>query len=131
LTAVGDISDEAAMDSAFAELSKANWGKGVDICVQNAGYMADVSSIAEWWEGFRINVLGSFVVTRAFLRYRNTSPGADEPVRVEITSGAVVLPPAPKSSSYGASKYAQARFFEALVAEEKGFRSCRFIPEWS
>ena len=39
LIAEGDVADEAAMDSAFAALSKANDGIGVDICIHNAGYL--------------------------------------------------------------------------------------------
>jgi NAD(P)-dependent dehydrogenase (short-subunit alcohol dehydrogenase family) len=133
MIAVGDVTDEAAMESAFAELSKASGGKGVDICVHNAGYMADVNSIVEadmkdWWAGFTIDVLGSFVVTRTFLKYKNTSLGADEPVLVVLTTGAIVMPPIAKYSSYGVSKFAQARFFEAVVNEEKGFRLMQVHP---
>jgi short-subunit dehydrogenase involved in D-alanine esterification of teichoic acids len=95
LTAAGDVSDEAAMDSAFAALSKANDGKGIDICIHNAGYLPDPNLIAQsetsdWWSGFTINVLGSFVVTRAFLKHKNTSPSAD-PVLLGVSSGVICL----------------------------------------
>jgi NAD(P)-dependent dehydrogenase (short-subunit alcohol dehydrogenase family) len=132
LTAVGDVSDEAAMDSAFAALSKANDGKGIDICIHNAGYLPDPNLIAQsetsdWWSGFTINVLGSFVVTRAFLKHKNTSPSAD-PVLLGVSSGVICLTPQPKLSGYSVSKFAQSRFFEAVAAEEASVRVMHIQP---
>lgn len=132
LIATGDVTDEAAMDSAFAALSQANEGKGVDICIQNAGYLPDIKPIAEadtsdWWSGFSINILGSFIVTRAFLKHKNTSPSAD-PVLIEVSTGAVCLDPLPNFSGYAVSKFAQSRFFEAVAAEETGIRVMQVHP---
>jgi len=120
------------MDSAFAALSKANDGKGVDICIHNAGYLPGAGLIAQaetsdWWSGFTVNVLDSFVVTRAFLRHRNTSPSAD-PVLLDVGSGIVCLAPPPKLSGYSVSKFAQSRFFEAVAAEETSVRFMQIQP---
>ena len=134
LTAVGDVSSAPAMDAAFSALSAANGGKGVDICIHNAGYLPDGKSVVEaktedWWSGFEINVLGSFVVARAFLKHKNVSSPADAPVLVGVGTGAATLSPPPKDSSgYTVSKLAQQRFFEALAEEEKGVRVMQVHP---
>ncbi len=132
LIAVVDVTDEAAMLSAFAALSQANGGNGIDICVHNAGYLPDVKSIAssdtsDWWSGFTINILGSFIVTRAFLKHKNISPSAD-PVLVDVGTGAVNMTPSPKYSGYVVSKFAQSRFFEEVAVEESGIRVMQVHP---
>jgi NAD(P)-dependent dehydrogenase (short-subunit alcohol dehydrogenase family) len=132
LIAKGDVTDEAAMDSAFADLSQANGGKGIDICIHNAGYLPNVNLIAQaetsdWWSGFSINVLGSFIVTRAFIKHKNTSPSAD-PVLLDVGTGAICLTPQPKLSGYAVSKFAQSRFFEAVATEETGIRIMQVSP---
>lgn len=132
LTAVGDVTDAAAMDSAFAALGQANSGTGIDICIHNAGYLPDTASIAEietseWWSGFTTNVLGSFIVTRAFLKHKNTSPSAD-PVLVALSTGAIALAPKPRYSGYGLSKFAQSRFFDAVAVEEPSIRVMQVSP---
>jgi NAD(P)-dependent dehydrogenase (short-subunit alcohol dehydrogenase family) len=132
LTAVGDVTDENAMDSAFAALSKANGGNGVDICIHNAGYLCDVEFIAkvdtsDWWAGFSTNILGSFVVTRAFLKHKPTSP-TTEPIFVVVSTAAIALPPIPKYSGYAISKTAQSKFFEAVAAEETDVRFMQVHP---
>jgi NAD(P)-dependent dehydrogenase (short-subunit alcohol dehydrogenase family) len=132
LLAAGDVTDEAAMDSAFSALSKANDGKGIDICIHNAGYLPDTSPIAQaetsdWWSGFTTNVLGSFVVTRAFLKHKNTSPSAD-PVLLDVGSGVICLAPPPEMSGYAVSKFAQSRFFEAVALEEASIRVMQIQP---
>jgi NAD(P)-dependent dehydrogenase (short-subunit alcohol dehydrogenase family) len=132
LIATGDVSDEAAMESAFAALSQANGGQGVDICVHNAGYLPDMNPIAkaetsDWWSGFTINILGTFVVTRAFLKHRNTSPTAD-PVLVGVSTGAVTIAPPTRSSGYTVSKFAQSRLLEEVAGEEAGIRVMQVHP---
>lgn len=132
LVRAGDVSDEAVMDAAFSDLSQANGGNGVDICIHNAAYLVNLNTIAEsntadWWSGFTTNVLGSFVVTRAFLKHRNTSVTAD-PVIVGISTGALATAAAPKYSGYGTSKAAQFKFFDALAVEEQGVRVMQVHP---
>ncbi len=129
---VADVSDEAAVDSAFSALSAANHGNGIDICIHNAGYLPNMEPIAtidtsEWWSGFTINILGSFVVTRAFLKHKNSSPSA-EPILVGVSTGALALPMGPNYSGYGASKFGQSRFFDAVAAEEKDIRVIQVHP---
>lgn len=134
LTAVGDVTSAAAMEAAFSALSAANGGKGVDICIHNAGYLPDAKSVVEaktedWWSGFETNVLGSFIVARAFLKHKNASSTADVPVLVGVGSAVTMLSPPPKDSSgYAVSKMAQQRFFEALAEEEKGVRVMQVHP---
>lgn len=132
VAAAGNVTDEAAMDAAFAALSEANGGNGVDICIQNAGYLPDLTPIAkadlsDWWSGFTTHVLGSFIVTRAFLKHRNTSPSAD-PVLVGITSAAIAFTAPPNNSAYYTSKTAESRFFAAVAVEETAIRVVQVHP---
>jgi NAD(P)-dependent dehydrogenase (short-subunit alcohol dehydrogenase family) len=132
LVTVADVTDEAAMESAFSALSQANHGKGVDICIHNAGYLPNPNPIikadtSDWWAGFTINILGSFIVTRAFLKHKNTAPSA-EPVLVGVSTGAIALPPAPGYTAYSTSKSGQSIFFQALATEEKDIRIMQVHP---
>jgi NAD(P)-dependent dehydrogenase (short-subunit alcohol dehydrogenase family) len=132
LVAPGDVTDEKAMEAAFAALSKANNGHGVDICIHNAGYLPDANTIAtadkeDWWSGFTTQLLGSFVVTRAFLKHKNES-ASPEPILVDLGTAAIIFPPPPGFSGYTVSKFAQSRFFEAVAAEEPGIRVMQIHP---
>lgn len=131
LVAAGDVTDAASMESAFAALSQANGGHGVDICIHNAGYLAAPERLADadtadWWACFSTNVLGSFVVARAFLKHMNAA--AERPVFVGLSSAVVALPPWPKYTGYHISKFAQSRFLEALAVEESGIRVMQVHP---
>lgn len=132
LVTVADVTDEAAMESALSGLSEANHGHGVDICIHNAAYLPNMSSIvkaetSDWWSGCTINILGSFIVTRAFIKHRNTAPNAD-PVLVGVTSGVNALPLFPGYSGYAVSKFGAYRVFEAVAAEEKDIRVMHVHP---
>ena len=111
-TFVGDITDQKAMDNAFATIGT------VDIVVNNAGYLSDLASIKdsaldEWWRGFEVNVKGSFIVAQAFLKVASANATI-----VNVTAGMAHLQePVPGFSSYAASKLASAKFFQLLQEE--------------
>ena len=68
-----DISDESSVTKAFEGISSAVQGK-VDVLIANAGYLPDLSTIAnaslkDWYQGFEVNVKGNFNLVKAFLPY--------------------------------------------------------------
>ena len=111
LTFVADITDQKAVDAAFASVGK------VDVLVHNAGYLPHLvpitqSGIQDWWSGFEINVKGAFIVTQAFLKV-----AASDATIVDLTTGMVHLPAFPRYSAYQSSKIAELRFFDSVQLE--------------
>ena len=147
LTFTGDVTDESAINTAFTAVKNASKHKhGIDICILNAGYFPDASPIApssfasatessaaikEWWKGFEINVLGSYITTRAFLAnmHAKSSSNPVEPVLIAAsTAGICFYPPPPTFSAYGTSKVAAAQFFQSVAAENPEVRLINFHP---
>lgn len=111
LTFVADVTDQKAMDAAFASVGK------TDVLVHNAGYLPNLisiiqSGIQDWWSGFEINVKGAFIVTQAFLKV-----AASDATLVDLTTGMVHLPAFPGLSAYQASKLAELKFFDNVQFE--------------
>ena len=126
LTFAADILDEAALNAAFAATKDAGTNKaGIDICVANAGFLPNAGSIAssdpkDWWRGFEVNVLGTYLTTRAFLAniHAKSDSNPVEPVLIELTTAAVCFfPPPPQFSGYITSKVASARLVECIAVE--------------
>ena len=123
LTFVADSTDEKAVNTAFQTVGH------VDILVNNAAFMAELVPIAEsepssWWKGYEINVLGGYVVTRAFLQVA----AAEDAVLVNITSAAVHIAPTSGYSSYQPSKLASTKFFDIVAVENPGIRVINVHP---
>ena len=90
---VADVTDQEAVDTAFASAGK------VDVLVHNAAYQPQLvpitqSGIQDWWSGFEINVKGAFIVTQAFLKV-----AASDATLVDVTTGMVHLPAFPHYSA--------------------------------
>ena len=122
-TYAADITDEAAVNAAFASP-----GNQIDILVHNAGYLPNMeaistSSAAEWWKGFEVNVKGSFIVAQAFLKHASKNA-----VLVNVTSGVAHLPTFPHYSSYASSKLGAVKFFDGVQAENPDIRVVTVHP---
>ena len=122
-TYAADITDESGMNAAFASV-----GSKIDVLVHNAGYLPDVepiatSTLAEWWRGFEINVKGSYIVSKAFLKH-----AAENAVVVNMTTGVAHLLAMLDYSSYAASKMGALKFFEGLQAEHPALRVVNVHP---
>ena len=147
LTFAADVIDEPAVNAAFAAVKDASKDKqGIDIAVLNAGYFPDAmpiapsssasatessSTIKEWWKGFEVNVLGSFITTRAFLAnmHAKSSSNPVEPVLIAVnTAGICMYPPPPTFSGYATSKMAAASFFQSVASENPDVRVSTFHP---
>jgi NAD(P)-dependent dehydrogenase (short-subunit alcohol dehydrogenase family) len=122
-----DLQDEAAIESAFADIAKSVGP--FHVLVHNAGYLPDLdpvlaSSAQEYWKGFEINVKGAFNVARAFLR--NAVPkGA---VIVNISTAAAHFGVIPRYSSYANSKIAALSLFNYIGGENPDVRVVNMHP---
>jgi len=91
-----------------------------NVLVLASGYVSAPSTVstsdeAEWWKGFETNVQGTFLAARAFIPTADLSNASI----LGITSDVSLMPAAhlPGLSSYVSSKFAQAKVFEFLAAE--------------
>lgn len=122
LTFVADVTDQKAVDAAFASAGK------IDVLVHNAGYLPKLvpitqSGIQDWWSGFEINVKGAFIVTQAFLKV-----AASDAILIDLTTGMVHLPAFPGYSAYQASKTAEHRFFDSVQLENPDLHVVQVHP---
>ncbi|KAF2144341.1 uncharacterized protein K452DRAFT_285577 [Aplosporella prunicola CBS 121167] len=140
-TIAGDVSREADLARAFAEVKKIA-PSGIDVFVANAGVLptitpirpavdansedtkSDDAYITEWWRGWEVNVKGVFLQARHFL-----ATAAPNAVFLNISAGAGHINPVfPGFSAYASSKLGAARVVETLQAENPGFRFNNIQP---
>lgn len=119
-TLVADISDETAVSKAFEGISEA-LGK-IDILISNAGYLPDTKPIAEadveeWFRGMTINVKGTLILSKAFLKH-----ASENPTFVHVSTGGCHISPMPANSAYAVSKMAAARMMEYFAFENPQVR---------
>lgn len=112
-----DVTDRASVEAAAKKTSDAFGGR-VDILLNNAGYLADYTSLVdtdpdEWWHEYAVNMKGPYLVTRAFLPLLLASP---HKVLLNVSSiGALMIGAC--SSAYATSKLALLRFTEIVDLE--------------
>jgi NADP-dependent 3-hydroxy acid dehydrogenase YdfG len=121
-TFAADVVDEAAITSVAATV-KQQFGH-IDVLVNNAGYSATLSSIADanitdWWRTHEVNVLGALTILKAFLPLALAAPAA---TLINVSSAAAHIPYVPNLSSYSTSKTASTRLFEYVHHEHPGLR---------
>ena len=123
---VADIADRTAIDEAFTTVRETIGP--IDILVNNAAYLPKPSavtdsSIDDWWQGFETNVLGSFLVTRAFLRTASANP-----VFINLSTAITHVPAMPGFSSYASSKEAFLRALDFVQLENTSLRVVNLHP---
>ena len=130
LTFVADVTDEKALENAFASTKK-EFG-AIDVTVGNAGYLAATGppsqedlDLDDYFKAFEINVKGTLLTWRAFFRHRGT---AKSPVFVSISTAAAHGGIFPGFSSYAASKMSQVVLTSYLNAENPEIRSVSIHP---
>jgi NAD(P)-dependent dehydrogenase (short-subunit alcohol dehydrogenase family) len=113
-TAICDVTDEAAVNAAFAAIGD------VDVLVNNAGIAESAplskTTLASWCAHFDVNVTGPFLCTRAVadgMRVR----GGGSIITVASTAGRAG---APYTSAYTASKHAAVGLMRAVASELAG-----------
>lgn len=128
-----DVTDETSVTAAAAAVGKAF--PRLDVLVNNAGYLelrekiGDVDP-AEWWKTMTVNLLGPFLVTRAFLPLLlGRGAGGDRTI-VNLTSIAAHFI-TPRGSAYQTSKLALLRlteFFDADYGASDGLLAYALHP---
>ncbi|KAF2135440.1 uncharacterized protein K452DRAFT_293214 [Aplosporella prunicola CBS 121167] len=119
LTLDVDVREEASVGAAAAAIEKA-FG-GLDVLVNNAGYMESGKPLAEsdpddWWKTWEVNVRGNYLVTRAMLPL--LLKRGDEGLKTIVNLGSSgALSYRPGGSSYRSSKWAIFKLTEYVMAE--------------
>lgn len=123
---VADVVDAIATAAIFSDFGTP------DVLVNNAGYMSDpgtlvqMDDLSEWWHAFETNVLGTAVVTQAYLKQcQRDHPSTPGTVFTISTLAAHWGNQMVGFSSYSASKAGQLRMME-MFAEEAG-KDLRFV----
>lgn len=116
-----DVTDAMSISAAVAEVDRLTGNRGIDVLINNAGYMTP-SPLAELSDHdlraqFDTNVFGLMAVTRAFLP-RMFERGGGRILNVSSVSGRV---PAPLVGAYHATKYAVEALSDALRMELHAF----------
>ncbi|RFU78518.1 hypothetical protein TARUN_3765 [Trichoderma arundinaceum] len=124
-----DISKESEVKDLFQKINKVSF---LDILVANAGYLPTPGELAttettEWWKGYEINVLGTYLLGKSFLN--QSQPARGKPVFVGVNTGAAHLGPAAgPMSGYVSSKLATASVVEFLQAENPNIKAFNVSP---
>jgi NAD(P)-dependent dehydrogenase (short-subunit alcohol dehydrogenase family) len=123
-----DITDEKVMSTIFSKIDSTIGP--IDVLVANAGFLADpaalslASSLADWWRGFEVNVLGGIILARHFVK----SARKDNAIFINVTTSLVHAGTFPTFSSYGASKTAFVRAVDFLQVENPTLRFVNVNP---
>ncbi|KAL2834769.1 hypothetical protein BJY01DRAFT_252849 [Aspergillus pseudoustus] len=125
-----DITEWASVIEAF-DKTVARFGVP-HVLVNNAGALASLASTAEtdvesWWKTQEVNVIGSFLVTKAFLMKTGVTPSAPTTI-INLTSGAA-MGLVPGMGSYAITKLAVTKFTAYLHAEHPTITSVSLDPE--
>ncbi|GAA5955783.1 hypothetical protein JCM3765_001851 [Sporobolomyces pararoseus] len=124
-----DLTKEENIDRLFEEAGE------LDVLVNNAGYLEPLVSIREsnsvdWIRTQQINTIGTYLVTRAFLRqaYANNLVGEGSKLTIINTSSHASADTSPGFSSYQPGKTFTNRFTEMLHFDEPNVRTFAMAP---
>jgi NAD(P)-dependent dehydrogenase (short-subunit alcohol dehydrogenase family) len=112
-----DVGDASDVERLFERLVS-RFGR-CDGVIHAAGVLGPIGSILEiddpdlWWETLRINLFGTFLVTRAAARRMKAAGGG----RIVLYAGGGASAPFPNYTSYACSKVAVVRFTETVAQE--------------
>jgi NAD(P)-dependent dehydrogenase (short-subunit alcohol dehydrogenase family) len=117
---VGDVSDAAGVVS-FFDAAEQRHGR-IDGVVNSAGVYGPIGPITEiepsaWADVIRINLFGTFLVTREACRRMKTAGGG----RISLFSGGGAASPFPNYTGYASSKAAVVRLAETVAIEMAPF----------
>ncbi|KAM0522523.1 hypothetical protein ACHAPE_002114 [Trichoderma viride] len=124
-----DIAKEDEVKSLFQKINNVGF---LDILVASAGYLPEPGKIAvtetsDWWKGYEINVLGTYLLAKYFINQSQAPRG--KPVFIGVNTGANHLGPAAgPMSGYLTSKIATASVVEFFQAEYPDIRAFNVSP---
>lgn len=125
---VGSVTEQKEVERAFSDFSEAVTGK-LDVLVSNAAVSGkpfskiDDTEISAWTSVINTNLLGTFIVTKTFLRH--AAPNA---VLINVSSVASFVPFGPGLSAYSVSKAATVALYRYLHFERPDLRSVSIQP---
>jgi rhamnulose-1-phosphate aldolase/alcohol dehydrogenase len=125
-----DVSDEAAVERAFAETVRA-YG-GLDVVISNAGISSfgtlDVLPLADWERAFAVNTRGHFLVSRAAIRILKKQGRGGS---IVFNASKNVTAPGKEFGAYSVSKAAEAQLCRIVALEggEFGIRANMLNPD--
>ncbi|GAA6019535.1 hypothetical protein JCM10207_003735 [Rhodosporidiobolus poonsookiae] len=122
-----DITSEEAVDKLFAQAGE------VDVLINNAGFGETCrfirdSNPADWRRALDINVMGTYLPTRAFLRAAHARGAQGKKLTVINTSSIGSTHTLPRLSCYQSNKSMINRFTEFLHFEEPDVRTFAIHP---
>lgn len=130
LELIGDVSDESCVQD-LADKVKTKWGR-VDVLVNNAGISciapAEQTSAVQFRRVFEVNLLGPFLLTKAFGQMMLTE-GSGSIVNIASIAGLVGIA---DRVAYNASKHGLIGMTRTLAAEwgGRGVRCNAICPGW-
>lgn len=129
----GDLTDAASVQRAVSDFAAKSPSGTIDILVANAGYLADLDTIAgsdpaDWWAGFETNILGNFHLVRAFFPHATPNKDGKSATIVHISSSAIHIPYLPGFSSYRGSKIGAHKVFEYVAQEHPDIHVVQVHP---
>jgi len=116
-TLSADVGEESDVERIFDHVS-ASFGK-CDGVVHAAAILGPIGPVADvedpdlWFETLRINLFGTFLVTRAAARRMKATGGG----RIVLYAGGGASAPFPNYTAYACSKVAVVRFTESVAVE--------------
>ncbi|CAI7678836.1 unnamed protein product [Penicillium manginii] len=124
-----DVTDEAGMNKAF-ETAVEKLGVP-QVLINNAGQLVKLDTIVNtdvesWWKTQEINVKGTFIATKAFLKHVGEVPSAPTTIINVISTASQGVPPG--MSSYSPSKLAVSKFTQFLAMEHPTITSVNLDP---
>ncbi|KAJ5397002.1 hypothetical protein N7509_005115 [Penicillium cosmopolitanum] len=124
-----DVTDEAGMNKAF-ETAVEKLGVP-HVLVNNAGALVKLDTIVNtdvesWWKTQEINVKGTFIATKAFLKHTGDTPSEPTTIINLISMAAQGIPPG--MSSYSPAKLAVSKFTQFLAMEHPTITSVNLDP---
>ncbi|OOQ84507.1 putative oxidoreductase, short chain dehydrogenase/reductase family [Penicillium brasilianum] len=124
-----DVTDTAGVTKAFEDIV-ARFG-APHVLINNAGYINPLDSIADadvdlWWRTQEVNVKGTFLMSKAYLKAVKDAPVADRTI-INVTSLAAQGFP-PGMSSYSPAKLALCKFTAYLAQENPDITAVSLDP---
>ncbi|KAI0485120.1 NAD(P)-binding protein [Xylariaceae sp. FL0804] len=130
LAYAADITDEASVAALFAAAQAAVGC--VNVLIHSAGSLVGgpIGGVgaADFFQDFRVNVLGTYLVTQHFLTQQQQQQQAEGGGTIISFTSAAIGTVFPGMGGYTASKQALTRIMENLHAEQPGMRVFTLIP---
>jgi NAD(P)-dependent dehydrogenase (short-subunit alcohol dehydrogenase family) len=125
-----DISNESEVKALSQTINKVSF---LDILVANAAYLSTPEAIAtsdtsEWWKGYEINVLGTYLLGKYFVN--QSQPVRGNPVFISVNTSATNVGArfSTPLSGYVTSKLATASLVEFLQVENPHIKAFNLTP---